>query len=93
MKAIPLSETNKGDSAKNDDCTQEVNPSKISEASVSDNDWSLLGRYSAMWSEELGRIAAIEYRIALKPGRRPAHQIPYRQGPEMRAVTQSHTEE
>lgn len=70
-----VSESDKGDSAKKDEWTQEVDLSKISDATVRETDWSLLWRYSAMWSEERRWIAATEHRIVLKPGGRPEYKI------------------
>lgn len=45
-----------------------------------------------MWSGKLGYITETNHRVKLKHGSSAAHQMPYKQGTEIRAVTQYHVE-
>lgn len=40
----------------------------------------MLGKYSDIWSGHLEKLEATEHRIELKPGMKPAHHMPYKQG-------------
>lgn len=83
---------NKGDYVNKEDWTQSVDLSEFCDATVREKAWKRLGRYSGMRPGELGRIAKTENWILLKQGQRNTLQMPYRQGPEMRVVTQSQVE-
>lgn len=65
----------------------------IEDAGLRGEAFEMLSKHAEMWSRKLGCIAATQHRIRLKPGSAASHQMPYRQGPEMRAVTQTHVEE
>lgn len=44
----------------------------------------MVTKYAPMWEERLGRTEETEHRIDLNTGSKTAHEMPYRQGLEMR---------
>lgn len=75
------------------DCEDQVELSEIVEEEVKGATWRVLRKYLHMWLGQLGRIATTEHRVRWKPGTHPEHQMPYRQGLEMREVTHKHVQE
>lgn len=75
---------NKGSSAKNNEWTQEVVLSEISDVNVRDKAYEMPRKYSGMWSGEPGRITETELRIVLK--RAPDLHIKFRTGKYRRCV-------